>query len=399
MKNCQLHTALAIAIFAALLFSAAACKNKEDGASAKYSINVKFDGNIPELLTDKRIILFNDDTLSPISDTATVVGNKAVLSGEIKDPDFCTLKFVGINPKTGKERIICRLFLENDSYTINVPEDEHLSAEIIGGRTQKVIDSLQYTAEKIIKKSGLDKAPADSSSLAKRDSVTKEIESVKNRYINSHPLSMYALYQQSSDIEYIPIDSVKKVYKKFEAAEEYGDSKYFKKIKKYAEKQMQLSEGRTAPDFIQTGIFPGDTVCFSNIYKGNKITMLTFWSSESKPCREFNKIMRRLYYKYRRKGFGIISVSIDSVRVAWTDAIYKDKLSWPQCSDLKGWKNIVAQKYLVRSVPQSILVDSTGKIILSRPKEDQIDGFLEKETAVETEEAATENAAATNEPL
>ena len=38
-------------------------------------------------------------------------------------------------------------------------------------------------------------------------------------------------------------------------------------------------------------------------------------------------------------------------------------MTWPQLSDLKGWKAAAAEVYGVNSIPASILLDGTGKIV------------------------------------
>lgn len=44
-------------------------------------------------------------------------------------------------------------------------------------------------------------------------------------------------------------------------------------------------------------------------------------------------------------------------------AIEKDNLKWTQLSDLNGWNNAVAKQYGIRSIPQNLLIDPTGKIV------------------------------------
>jgi len=44
-------------------------------------------------------------------------------------------------------------------------------------------------------------------------------------------------------------------------------------------------------------------------------------------------------------------------------AIHDDHLTWTQVSDLKGWKNEVAQLYSIQSIPQNFLIGPDGKIV------------------------------------
>ncbi|GAA0886704.1 hypothetical protein GCM10009120_53030 [Sphingobacterium siyangense subsp. cladoniae] len=48
---------------------------------------------------------------------------------------------------------------------------------------------------------------------------------------------------------------------------------------------------------------------------------------------------------------------------AWQKAVFEDKLSWLQLSDLKGIKSETAKQYGITHVPMNFLLDKEGKII------------------------------------
>ena len=84
-------------------------------------------------------------------------------------------------------------------------------------------------------------------------------------------------------------------------------------------------------------------------FKG-KLILLDFWASWCKPCRNANPEMVKLYTKYHNKGLDIISISLDGTpqqknpKQDWLDAIEKDKMTWTQLSDLKGWDTDIRNK-------------------------------------------------------
>jgi len=47
----------------------------------------------------------------------------------------------------------------------------------------------------------------------------------------------------------------------------------------------------------------------------------------------------------------------------WKDAIAKDKISWTQVSNLKGWQDPIAKQYEVEQIPTTFLLDVNGKFI------------------------------------
>ncbi len=91
--------------------------------------------------------------------------------------------------------------------------------------------------------------------------------------------------------------------------------------------------------------------------------MIDFWASWCGPCRQEMPNVVANYKKYHDKGFEIIGVSFDQKADAWKDAVKQMCMEWPQLSDLKGWKASAVDIYGVSSIPASILLDGTGKIV------------------------------------
>ncbi len=94
-----------------------------------------------------------------------------------------------------------------------------------------------------------------------------------------------------------------------------------------------------------------------------KVVLIDFWASWCRPCRIENPAVKKVYEKYRKKGFEILGVSLDRDHGAWVNAIAQDGLPWKHVSDLGFWQNQAAQEYGVQSIPYTVLVDREGKII------------------------------------
>lgn len=134
--------------------------------------------------------------------------------------------------------------------------------------------------------------------------------------------------------------------------------------------------GVEVPDFTQNN--PDNKPISLKSLRG-KVVLIDFWASWCGPCRRENPNVVATYNQYKDKGFEIISVSLDSDRSRWLDAIRQDGLIWTNhVSDLQGWKNAVAAQYSVSSIPQTLLIDKDGKLIARNLRGEQLGETLKQ---------------------
>lgn len=143
-----------------------------------------------------------------------------------------------------------------------------------------------------------------------------------------------------------------------------GDSK-FAEAKKRFEILKTTDVGNKFTD-IKGKTPDGKDLALSDIAGKGKYVLVDFWASWCPPCRKEMPEVVKLYNQYKSKGFEIVGVSLDNDNAAWQKGIKDLNITWPQVSDLKGWKTELGGAYAVSSIPHMILLDKEGKIIANK---------------------------------
>lgn len=216
-------------------------------------------------------------------------------------------------------------------------------------------------------------------------------ESMQKEFVNFQTNKQNFVNQNPNSAALMPILSLIDPEKEFETyglvlkqlVNGFGDSPTVKEINKQYEQLKAQKEagdifatGKLAPDFTDTKL-DGKSMKLSDLR--GKVVLLDFWASWCGPCRRENPNVVKLYEKYNKDGFTVMSVSLDQDKEKWKSAITADKLVWENhVSDLKGWASATARMYQVSGIPFTVLIDKEGKIIKTNLRGESLEFELQQ---------------------
>jgi thiol-disulfide isomerase/thioredoxin len=155
------------------------------------------------------------------------------------------------------------------------------------------------------------------------------------------------------------------------------EGKNVTKLMERLDKSKRSTEGVLFHDFVLKDTSGHDE---STKELRGKYTLIVFWASWCGPCRAEHPELNRLYEQYKNKGLAIVGISIDEDRDKWAKAVSKDKLQWPQFSDLKRRSGIGDYYGLIETgegIPFNILLDKDGRIIDKKVSLEHLETILE----------------------
>lgn len=133
-------------------------------------------------------------------------------------------------------------------------------------------------------------------------------------------------------------------------------------LKKCVSEISFLTPGSPYIDFTEKTV-TDESFTLSTLVPQKKLVLLDFWASWCVPCIREMPRLNELYTQYKEKGLEIVGISLDEQESAWKKAIETNEIPWihVMCGNKKP--ESASHRYNVRSIPYTVLIDSTGTII------------------------------------
>ena len=327
----------------------------------KYHIS----GNISEMENGSQIMLFKfkGDTIFSV-DTTTIKSGNFIFEGKEFLDDISIITAGNYPDKVKSVEVVL------DRGTIDVKMDSVLSASgTILNDSYNTYKSKcdDYSSQwEILIKNG--KVPELLSAHSEAYILTKKIKDYNSTFIADNiknPVGRRIFKNRMkgnnlSDSAYQVIKS--QIPYQYLSDKEIIDIIEFKKIEK---EKIDLRKSIVGKKFADIELITSDNklVKLSDYIGISRFTLVEFWASWCAPCIAEVPNLKKVYDKYKDKGFNIISISMDTNVSEWQKGIKQVNTTWVHLSDLKGMTSGIAKTYGIASIPYAILIDKNGIIV------------------------------------
>jgi len=114
----------------------------------------------------------------------------------------------------------------------------------------------------------------------------------------------------------------------------------------------------------------GGSLDVSQVAAKNLGTVLFFWSSHCKYCKEALPELKNMYQEYKDQQIEFVGIAIDNNKDVWTNAINSYGIQWLNGSELKGWKGQTTKDYKIHKTPYYYFL-AHDMTIISKPKNER----------------------------
>ena len=189
---------------------------------------------------------------------------------------------------------------------------------------------------------------------------TKRVAEIADSFIRANPYSEVSVHLLREYFVHQPNPNYTKI--KTLIASMSGnlqDNNYIKQLQHALSTYKPLAKNNTVSSYSVRDI-EGKNVSSSD-YKDTYL-LITFWASWDEESRQRQRELIAIKKKYEKHNFDILSISLDTDREKWLQAIAEDSVTWRQACDFNGWGMGVIERMQVHHLPANFLLNSSRRI-------------------------------------
>lgn len=188
----------------------------------------------------------------------------------------------------------------------------------------------------------------------------KRITEIADSFIRSNPYSEVSIHLLREYFVYHPTPNLTKIKTLIGTMSgNLQDNNYIKQLQHSLNNYKPLSKNNTVNSYSVNDT-EGKNVSASD-YKDTYL-LITFWASWDEESRQCQRELIAIKEKYKNHNFDILSISLDTNRKEWLQAISEDSVTWRQACDLNGWKTGIVQRMEVTHLPFNVLVNPSRRV-------------------------------------
>ncbi|MBR3859016.1 MAG: AhpC/TSA family protein [Bacteroidaceae bacterium] len=194
------------------------------------------------------------------------------------------------------------------------------------------------------------------------DSITdtKELAAVADSFIRANPYSEVSIYLLREYFVQQPKPENTKIKTLIGSMSgNLQDNNYIKQLQRTLSTYKPLAKNNSVSSYSVRDS-EGKNVSSSD-YKDTYL-LITFWASWDEESRRRQRELIALKEKYEKHNFDILSVSLDTDREAWLQAIAEDSVTWRQACDFDGWQTGIVERMQVHHLPANFLLNPSRRI-------------------------------------
>ena len=188
----------------------------------------------------------------------------------------------------------------------------------------------------------------------------KRITEIADSFIRSNPYSEVSIHLLREYFVYHPTPNLTKIKTLIGTMSgNLQDNNYIKQLQHPLNNHKPLSKNNTVNSYSVNDT-EGKNVSASD-YKDIYL-LITFWASWDEESRQRQRELIAIKEKYKNHNFDILSISLDTDREEWLQAIDEDSATWRQACDLNGWKTSIVERMEVTHLPFNVLVNPSRRV-------------------------------------